>query len=205
MCAEPGLKNAMTVNGWMYPAQSSDGGVPVIRNWRRCVSSTSASRVAPKPVIDPNKAKIDMDTVKAVFNNRYQVMSRYAKDVTARVVKEELRKAQAGQRSLLKRVRSLLSRDESLIDAAGKAKLEKALAAARTRYEETHPKIREMTVMLDHRRGSDVEEGVLIGDGVVGVIVAGPEEDLVRGVELATHGGRYVCWQCHYPHYPEGR
>ena len=24
-------------------------------------------------------------------------------------------------------------------------------------------------------------------------------------VELSTHGGRYLCWQCHYPHYPEGR
>ena len=23
-------------------------------------------------------------------------------------------------------------------------------------------------------------------------------------VDLATHGGRYLCWQCHYPHYPEG-
>jgi hypothetical protein len=24
-------------------------------------------------------------------------------------------------------------------------------------------------------------------------------------VDLATHGGRYLCWQCHYPHFPEGR
>lgn len=24
-------------------------------------------------------------------------------------------------------------------------------------------------------------------------------------VDLATHGPRYVCWQCHYPHYPEAR
>jgi len=22
-------------------------------------------------------------------------------------------------------------------------------------------------------------------------------------VDPATHGGRYLCWQCHYPHYPE--
>lgn len=22
-------------------------------------------------------------------------------------------------------------------------------------------------------------------------------------VDMATHGGRYVCWQCHYPHFPE--
>ena len=24
-------------------------------------------------------------------------------------------------------------------------------------------------------------------------------------VDLATHGGRYLCWQCHYPHFPEAR
>jgi ribosomal protein S27AE len=23
-------------------------------------------------------------------------------------------------------------------------------------------------------------------------------------VDMATHGERYVCWQCHYPHFPEG-
>lgn len=30
---------------------------------------------------------------------------------------------------------------------------------------------------------------------------AGPAE--IPRVELATHGERYLCWQCHYPHYPE--
>jgi ribosomal protein S27AE len=24
-------------------------------------------------------------------------------------------------------------------------------------------------------------------------------------VDLASHGGSYLCWQCHYPHLPEGR
>jgi ribosomal protein S27AE len=23
-------------------------------------------------------------------------------------------------------------------------------------------------------------------------------------IDLAEHGGRYLCWQCHYPHHPEG-
>lgn len=30
---------------------------------------------------------------------------------------------------------------------------------------------------------------------------AGPEE--IPRVDLQTHGERYVCWQCHYPHNPE--
>jgi len=24
-------------------------------------------------------------------------------------------------------------------------------------------------------------------------------------VDVSSHGGRYLCWQCHYPHFPEGR
>jgi hypothetical protein len=26
-----------------------------------------------------------------------------------------------------------------------------------------------------------------------------------RKIDLAKHGGRYLCWECHYPHLPEGR
>ena len=32
------------------------------------------------------------------------------------------------------------------------------------------------------------------------------EDSEIKGslkVDLATHGGRYQCWQCHYPHMPE--
>jgi len=29
----------------------------------------------------------------------------------------------------------------------------------------------------------------------------GPKE--IQRVDLATHNERYVCWQCHYPHFPE--
>ena len=24
-------------------------------------------------------------------------------------------------------------------------------------------------------------------------------------IDVTSHGGRYQCWQCHYPHLPEGR
>ena len=32
-----------------------------------------------------------------------------------------------------------------------------------------------------------------------GVATAAPRVDMIE------HGGRYLCWQCHYPHDPEGR
>jgi ribosomal protein S27AE len=31
---------------------------------------------------------------------------------------------------------------------------------------------------------------------------ANSPKDVPR-VDIATHGERYVCWQCHYPHFPE--
>lgn len=32
---------------------------------------------------------------------------------------------------------------------------------------------------------------------------AGPKE--IPRVDVATHGEAYVCWQCHYPHFPEAK
>ncbi len=37
---------------------------------------------------------------------------------------------------------------------------------------------------------------------------AQPPADLIQQVprvDFSTHGGHYVCWQCHYPHFPELR
>jgi ribosomal protein S27AE len=31
----------------------------------------------------------------------------------------------------------------------------------------------------------------------------GPKE--IPRVDMASHGERYVCWQCHYPHFPESK
>jgi hypothetical protein len=30
-----------------------------------------------------------------------------------------------------------------------------------------------------------------------------PSPSEIPRIDLATHGGRYLCWQCHYPHNPE--
>lgn len=30
-----------------------------------------------------------------------------------------------------------------------------------------------------------------------------PSPSHIPRVDLRTHGGEYLCWQCHYPHYPE--
>ena len=85
-------------------------------------------KVPPRPRMDPAKVSADLDTLKAVIQNRFQVMSRYAKVVLTRVHAEELRSGNAMRRSALRRVRSLLVREESLLSSEARSRLEQALA-----------------------------------------------------------------------------
>lgn len=84
-------------------------------------------RTAPKPVYSPGKMSIDVDTLKAVISNRFQVMSRYSKEVIFPVLREERNKAGTKGRIMLSRMRTLLVRDSSLVNASSQKDLEKAL------------------------------------------------------------------------------
>jgi stearoyl-CoA desaturase (delta-9 desaturase) len=85
-------------------------------------------KVAPKPVIVPEKALADLDSVKGVISNRLQVMSQYAKNVLTRVYQEELDGADHAKRSLLRRVKTLLVREESRLSIDARERLEAALS-----------------------------------------------------------------------------
>jgi len=94
-------------------------------------------KVPPTPFIVRSKARIDADTVAAVVINRFQVMSRYCRVVIYPVLKEEFHKADVSYRQLFKRSRTLLVREESLLNADAKQKLETVLSrsqALRTVY-----------------------------------------------------------------------
>ncbi|MCK5365628.1 MAG: transposase, partial [Gammaproteobacteria bacterium] len=69
----------------------------------------------------------DLDSVKGVIGNRMQVMSQYAKNVLGKVYDEELVRADQAERPLLRRVKTLLVREESLLSIDGRARLEAAL------------------------------------------------------------------------------
>jgi stearoyl-CoA desaturase (delta-9 desaturase) len=84
-------------------------------------------KVAPKPVILKGKDKIDMDTVRAVIVSRFHIMSQYAKNVTLPVFNDQLDKADASCRLLLKQIRGTLVREESRVDEAAKNRLQRAL------------------------------------------------------------------------------
>lgn len=80
-------------------------------------------RVPPKPHFIPGKKSVDDETLKAILTNRFQVMARYSKQVILPVLQEERRRAGAAGHALLRRMRTLLIRDTSLVDASGKQQL----------------------------------------------------------------------------------
>ncbi len=87
-------------------------------------------KVAPVPHFNLNKQRCDIDTVRAVVINRFQVMAHFAAEVLHPVHREELSKVDPRDReqwTLLKRARWLLTREPTLIDEAGRKRLDLAL------------------------------------------------------------------------------
>lgn len=87
------------------------------------IGLVKVKKVATHPRLHQEKNWIDRDTVKAVLHYRFQVMAHYAKEVLVKVYKEELRHTQGTSRQLLKRVRALLIREESLLNEQDKINL----------------------------------------------------------------------------------
>ncbi|TDJ17204.1 MAG: acyl-CoA desaturase [Gammaproteobacteria bacterium] len=84
-------------------------------------------KIAPRPVIVPGKARVDLDSVKGVISNRMQIMSQYAKNVLGKVYEEELGRADSAKRPLLRRVKILLIREESRLTLDARTRLDAAL------------------------------------------------------------------------------
>ncbi|MBI5450530.1 MAG: transposase [Gammaproteobacteria bacterium] len=84
-------------------------------------------KVAGRPVLDRYKAQIDMDTVRAVIQHRFQVMARYSREVVARVCREERARARGAGVEMLKRARHLVVRDDIMLDEQARHWLSQAL------------------------------------------------------------------------------
>lgn len=98
--------------GWMYITILSTFGL------------AKANRIPPRLEYEASKSAIDMDTVKALFANRFQLMSNYAKEVIVPVFQQSAAKAR-----LPARIKQLLIREECLVDEQGKKSLQSALDA----------------------------------------------------------------------------
>jgi len=101
--------------GWVYLRALSKVGLARIK------------RVAPRPVIDPNKLVVDIDTVKAVVLSRMHVLENYARRVMLPVHKAELARSRGHVYTLLKRARRALIREETRMDATSRGRLSEAL------------------------------------------------------------------------------
>lgn len=112
--------------GWLYIRALQSVGLARVR------------RVAPRVYRIPGKSLVDMDTVKAVVTARVQVAATYAGSVMVQVYREELARFSGGDRRRLAQARKLLVREESLLSADARARLQQALArshALQTVYE----------------------------------------------------------------------
>jgi stearoyl-CoA desaturase (delta-9 desaturase) len=92
-------------------------------------------KIPPELTYDKAKDHIDLDTVRAVITARFLVMAQFAREVMARVHRDELRNLDPGDKSrltLLKPVRRLMVREPRLLDEAARARLQKALEQNQT-------------------------------------------------------------------------
>ena len=74
-----------------------------------------ARSTGPVAARQQGKSSIDMDTVWAVLNDRFRVMAHYAEHVVAPLAKQELQRADASARGLLRRAKNVLCREEILV------------------------------------------------------------------------------------------
>ncbi len=75
------------------------------------------------------KSVSDLETVKAVINNRFGGLANFIKEVLYDVCTDELRKLGPGNRqySLIKRARRLMSRESSLLTEKSRKQLQRVL------------------------------------------------------------------------------
>ena len=86
-------------------------------------------KVPPTLILKQDKHQFDLNTVKALINSRFQVMSNFAKEVLNSVHAEELRRLEVTkqQRALLRRARRLMSRESTLLSDKARLQLKHAL------------------------------------------------------------------------------
>nr|MBS0019778.1 transposase [Gammaproteobacteria bacterium] len=85
-------------------------------------------KTIPKPVLVQDKGSLDVEALSVILSSRLQVMAQYARNVVSRVHKEELKKADASYRQMLRRAKSLLVREESLLTPEARERLESVLS-----------------------------------------------------------------------------
>jgi stearoyl-CoA desaturase (delta-9 desaturase) len=104
--------------GWMYIRIMQALGLARVK------------KLPPQLITNPRKNQVDLDTVKAVVRNRFQIMARFTRDVMKHVHQEELRKTDRKDReswALIKKARRLMKREVSHLTERNRRRLQLAL------------------------------------------------------------------------------
>jgi stearoyl-CoA desaturase (delta-9 desaturase) len=100
--------------GWFYIRTLETFGLATVK------------KIPPELTCDTAKQHIDLETVKAVINGRFVVLSHFIREVMLRVHREELKKTKPACReswALLKSARGLLVREPALLDDGSRKSL----------------------------------------------------------------------------------
>ena len=84
-------------------------------------------RVAPTPKIIKEKTAIDAETLRAIIASRFQVVSTYTKNVIVPLFNQEKEKVAPFERGIWLRIKSVLVRDDALVDNSSRKRLEQFL------------------------------------------------------------------------------
>ncbi|KTD75691.1 fatty acid desaturase [Legionella waltersii] len=105
--------------GWMYIRILSFLGLAKVK------------KLPPKLAMEEGKLQVDLDTVKAVVSNRFQVMSNYYKKVIRPVMKQEKNNGSETKeyKKLFQRAGRLLRREDKLLNINAKSRLKRLLDA----------------------------------------------------------------------------
>ncbi|KTD52693.1 DesA family fatty acid desaturase [Legionella quateirensis] len=105
--------------GWMYIRVLSFLGLAKVK------------KLPPKLAMDEGKLQVDIDTVKAVISNRFQVMSNYYKAVIRPILKQEKSHSieTKEDKKLFQRAGRLLRREDKLLSTKAKTRLQTLLEA----------------------------------------------------------------------------
>ena len=104
----------------------------------RALGLARVKKLAPRTRIISGKERVDMDTLRAVFASRLNVMASYAKEVLVPVLREEYRCRDGACRKNLRRARRLLVRNRESMDDTSRGVLDGVLehfARLRTVYQ----------------------------------------------------------------------
>ncbi|HUT41933.1 MAG TPA: fatty acid desaturase [Gammaproteobacteria bacterium] len=101
--------------GWLYIRTLALLGLARVR------------RVAPRVRIEHGKQVVDLETLRAVLRDRYHVLTLYGRKVIRPVVRIERKTTDGTERTLLRQVRKLMTREDIAPDARARATLNEVL------------------------------------------------------------------------------